>query len=192
MKAKRRKKSPPVKHDSRYITPAEANQMFDFFCKIYHRTGSVSRVAEHFRRARTSVIRTAKKFKWEERYAEIQRQVITKQDATIAKREIGNLEMVKKLKEGIVKELLEKLRDGIPLGAGIRDALAAISAEEDLLDKMPDTGKDIEIIPDVLKEALEVFKELGPEIIRAIGDSVVRDGLAEEIITGESDAKPNR
>jgi len=146
--------------------------MFAYYVEVRD-SGGLSAVAKRFNRGRSSVIRASRKYNWETRYHDIQRKVADKVDRTIAKKEIANIDMVRSIKKLVVKKLLEKAKEG-NFDVNVRDAIAAIGFEEELLEKMPDAGKDKEYIPDMLQEALDILRQAGPALISKIGDMIGR------------------
>jgi len=185
-KLARQKKARRPIMESRYIGAAEANRMFALFCELHGAKKGLgfSAIARKFDRARTSVIRTAEEHKWEERYQELQKQVAAEVDKKVVRQEVSNLDIVRNLKKAVINELIQKVKAKSSLGVSVRDAIAIVAAEEELLDKMPDTGKDVETISPVLAEALEVLKQAGPRVIAAIGDLIVKGKIMDETVGG--------
>lgn len=177
-------KSKPKRSGYRYIGFEEANRMFAFFCEV-RGSGGMTAIAKQFHRARSSVIRACKKYHWQERREDVERKTVAGLDDKIAAVHVSNIEVVKEIKDIVIKRLREKAKAKGGMDVSVRDALATINAEEELLDKMPDTGKDIEVIPEVLKEALEVLKEAGTQAIAAIGDMIVMGKLTKEKLIEE-------
>lgn len=163
-----KKKAP--RHETRYITEAESNEMFHYYCETKE-SGGVIGVARKFGRARSSVIRASKQFNWAERYEKIRADVRAEVDVKITRKEITNLDLVRSIKNTAVKRYLEQMKAG-KIEVNTRDTLAAITTEEELLEKLPEGVKPVEQNPEEVRAATEFLNTLDGEFIKKLGDAI--------------------
>ena len=110
--------------------------MFGFWCE---RGRNFAATARHFNRAITTVRKIANLQTWTTRAEEIDGKIRDHTDRKIVKNEISNIRLVRTLKKKLAKELFaQKILD-----ATVKDFIALLRYEDELLENLPNEGESL-------------------------------------------------
>ncbi len=175
-KAAARKVGPKKKPKARQISDSEAEAMFVYWCE----TRELGKVADAFGWHRNTISTLAKKANWKTRYAEkVKPKIEAKTETTAADAPGEMLKMARAMSRAAMKGLFTKGPDGKPILAvqpTIRDAIAAISFENDLRERLglDEDEERTKLSRTVIDKAVEVCDALGAKGLKALGDYIVR------------------
>ena len=113
----------------------EQERMFGFWCEGGR---NYAKTARHFNRAITTLRRIAEAQQWTERAKEIDEKIRKRIDDRIVTNEFSNIRLVRILKKKMAKQLFEKA----DLEVTVRDFIALLRYEDELMGNLPDSDKD--------------------------------------------------
>lgn len=170
------RKPAPKKERSEYVDELESEKMFRRWCQIKDagKGGGFKGVAKEFGRDIKTVRRIADKDKWRDRWAKILADIQRDTDRKVTKEEISNLRLVRALRDKVWGKLLKEDTD---LEPDVKDALAVIRLEEELIGNLPGTPgeSDNDPVPkEDLDKALNILEKMGEQAIQALGRTLVQ------------------
>jgi hypothetical protein len=148
--AKKRAKSSPKTLPANRITPEEGERLFAYWCEIHDTTG-FSGLARKSKRTRSTLRDYAKRHKWEVRYLQISKVVSDSTDNQVANRHVEKIKMATGLANSALGGLykydpadknpdISKRLMILKVTPTISDAVRAMTYEDNLRERFPDTG----------------------------------------------------
>lgn len=163
---------------SKPVTATEAENMFRFWME-HRNKGGYAATAKKFKRAVTTVRRTAEKNNWIKRAEKIQDKITRSNDQDITKKELKNLDAIRKIKTYVIESILKRLKkdDYIPT---ISEFISLLRYEDDITggDAVKDNGGGG-------THYNFIFNNAKPDERQTIQDNVRKALLAKRGINGE-------
>ena len=128
-----------------WTTETEREQMFEYYTQV-RMTGGIAEVARRFKRSRSCITRCAQQGKWKERYREIKAKTQKRLNKAIETRENHNIQIVRDVKDAVLKDLAEKLKNG-EYEVTVTELISLIRLEVELTGELPgdNTGNVVNI-----------------------------------------------
>lgn len=123
-----------------YVNDQEREAMFEYYARVRH-NGGIAEVARHFKRSRSTAQRWCDNDNWTTRCDKIRLKTRKRLDKAVETRESKNVQIVRDVKDAILKELNEQLKAGT-YEVTVGELISLIRLEVDLTGEMPGESGD--------------------------------------------------